>query len=301
MKRGLPFDHPALDRAKRRSPDCERSFMAPATTSATSRAGLACRGIAFALDYRWISTGYDMWPPGAGSDEDASSLDLLGIKLPRRGLLRDVSQEALDDLAGRVRSRKHASGTQLVMQDDADDALFILASGHAKVVLLGESGREVILARLQPGDFFGEMSLFDGSPRSASVMAIDQVTLLTATRAQFVAHMQRHPEVAFNILGELSRRLRRTNQAMVELLMHDVEARLVLTLERLARSEGEETGGGLLLRRGPTQQELAGMVGACRETINRIFTSLVERGLLHRRGQALLVTRRLLELSPAPA
>ena len=93
----------------------------------------------------------------------------------------------------------------------------------------------------------------------------------------------------------MTRRLRRADETIASLALHDVEARLTRTLERLAKEEGEQTDGGLLLRKRPTQQDLANMVGSCRETISRTFTSMIKRGLLVPRGRALVLTRALLE------
>jgi CRP/FNR family cyclic AMP-dependent transcriptional regulator len=173
--------------------------------------------------------------------------------------------------------------------------MFIIAAGRVKVALFGENGRELTLSELKPGDFFGEMSLLDNRPRSANVVAVDDATLLVLTRDAFVVHLKAHPQTAINLLSEMTRRLRRADETIANLALHDVESRLVRTLERLAKEEGEQTDGGLLLRKRPTQQDLANMVGSCRETISRTFTSMIKRGLLVPRGRALVLTRALLE------
>jgi CRP-like cAMP-binding protein len=145
------------------------------------------------------------------------------------------------------------------------------------------------------------MSLLDSGKRSANVVAIDDATVLALTREAFVAHLKAHPQTAMNMLGELTRRLRRADETIANLALHDVESRLTRTLERLAREDGEATEAGLLLRRRPTQQDLANMVGSCRETISRTFTSMIKRGLLVPRGRALVLTRALLERQPSAA
>jgi CRP-like cAMP-binding protein len=164
-----------------------------------------------------------------------------------------------------------------------------------RVALFGENGRELTLAMLQPGDFFGEMSLIDSRPRSANVVAVDDTTVLALTREAFSAHLKAYPQTAMNIIGELTSRLRRADETIANLALHDVESRLIRTLERLAREDGENTDAGLVLRRRPTQQDLANMVGSCRETISRTFTSMIKRGLVVPRGRALVLTRQLLE------
>jgi CRP-like cAMP-binding protein len=125
-------------------------------------------------------------------------------------------------------------------------------------------------------------------------VASEDTTLLVLTRDAFLEHLRARPETALNLLGELSRRLRRADETIANLALHDVHRRLVRTLERLAREDGEETPEGLLLRRRPTQQDLANLIGSCRETVSRAFTSMVKRGLMVPRGRALLLTKRLL-------
>jgi CRP-like cAMP-binding protein len=233
---------------------------------------------------------------------DDLRLDRFRALLGQAALFRGASPSALDDLVRRLQVRTRPAGSLIVAQDEPGDAMFILAQGRVKVALFGENGRELTLSILTPGDFFGEMSLIDGRARSANVVALDDATVLALTRDAFKAHLQAHPQTAMNVIAELTARLRRADETIASLALHDVEARLVRTLERLAREDGEETQDGLLLRKRPTQQDLANMVGSCRETISRTFTSMIKRGLLIPRGRAIVLTRQLLTRSaPQPA
>ncbi|MSP63129.1 MAG: Crp/Fnr family transcriptional regulator [Myxococcales bacterium] len=225
--------------------------------------------------------------------EDAR-LDRFGLVVARGALFRGLPPSVLEDLTRRLQVRSRLAGAVLVAESDPGDAMFLIHQGKARVTLLGENGRELILSQLGPGDFFGEMSLLDGRPRSANVVAEEDMTLLVLTRDAFAEHLRAHPQTALNLLAELSLRLRRADETIADLALHDVHQRLVRTLERLAREDGEEQEGGLLLRRRPTQQDLANMVGSCRETISRTFTSLIKQGLMVPRGRSLLLTRRLL-------
>src|SRR3954447_314853 len=196
------------------------------------------------------------------SQVDDSRLDRYRQLLATSNLFRGVSASALDDLVRRLQVRSRPAGAVIVAQDEPGDALFILAQGRVKVALFGENGRELTLSLLSPGDFFGEMSLVDGRPRSASVVALDDTTVLALTRDAFSAHLQAHPQTALNIMAELTARLRRADETIASLALHDVESRLVRTLARLARDEGEQPdAAGLTLRKRPTQQDLANMVG----------------------------------------
>jgi CRP-like cAMP-binding protein len=230
---------------------------------------------------------------------DEVKLERYRALLASTAIFRGCSAAAIDDLARRLQLRTRPAEALIVAQDEPGDSMFIIAAGRVKVALFGENGRELTLSELKPGDFFGEMSLLDNRPRSANVVALDDATLLVLTRDAFVVHLKAHPQTAINLLSEMTRRLRRADETIASLALHDVESRLTRTLERLAKEEGEQTDGGLLLRKRPTQQDLANMVGSCRETISRTFTSMIKRGLLVPRGRALVLTRALLERQAA--
>jgi len=216
-------------------------------------------------------------------------------------LLRRVSIFAhLDDAAllGLLRQmsvKRWHGGAIIVGQQEAGDALYVLASGQAKVVLFGENGREMTLSVLGAGDFFGEMSLFDGKPRSANVVAMEDSVLLVLERPSFLAHLATSPRTALSLLGQMADRLRHADEIINNLALHDVASRLARTLVNLAESGGEAREDGILIRRRPTQQDLANMVGTCRETVSRALSSMARRGLVIARGRSLLLRRELLE------
>jgi CRP-like cAMP-binding protein len=217
------------------------------------------------------------------------------------GLLRlvsifaDLDEAAVAGLERVARRRGYAGGEVIVSEADRGDALYVLASGKVKVVLYGESGREVILSIFKtPGDFFGEMALLDDAPRSATVMAMEPSALLTLSRADFRAHVDRHPRTALEILTELSRRLRRADAVIGDLALLDVFGRLAAKLRQLAASEGEETEAGVIIRQRPTQAELAAMIGTSRETVSRVLSELARRGDVVMTGKRLLLRRSLL-------
>jgi CRP/FNR family transcriptional regulator, cyclic AMP receptor protein len=213
--------------------------------------------------------------------------------LSRVAIFRDLPAASIEDIAGRVAVRRVPGGSPILTQDEAGDALYILMAGRVKIVVFGENGREVTLAILRPGDIFGEMSLFDGSLRSANVVAIEPATTLAFAREDLLRHLASHPRTALNLLGEMSRRLRRADETIAELALCDVQDRLVRRLVRMAREDATESPEGLMIRRRPTQQELANMVGSCRETVSRTFNQLARKGLIQVRGRSLVVTKRL--------
>jgi CRP-like cAMP-binding protein len=213
-----------------------------------------------------------------------------------RGLLRSVSIFAdLDaaEVAALERLtdvRDYAPGAVIVTEQEAGDALYVLVRGKVKVVLYGESGREIILSIFKaPGDFFGEMSLLDNEPRSATVLAVDDSRLLVLSRTDFQAHLERHPRTALRVLTELSRRLRRADAVIGNLALLDVYGRLAGKLRELAAAEGEEIDGGVVLRQRPTQAEIAAMIGTSRETVSRALSDLSRRGYVVMTGKRLVL------------
>jgi CRP/FNR family cyclic AMP-dependent transcriptional regulator len=215
--------------------------------------------------------------------------------IARSALFIALPISAIEDLTARVVVRRVTAGAAVVSQDEAGDSLFVIMSGRVKVVIFGESGREVTLSLLRSGESFGEMALFDESPRSANCVAVEPTTLLVLSREDLMRHVQAHPRTAMNLLGEMARRLRRADQTIAQLALCDVNERLSYRLVALGREEGAQGPDGLVVRRRPTQQELANMIGSCRETISRAFNQLARDGLIIPRGRSLVVTPSLIE------
>jgi len=215
--------------------------------------------------------------------------------LRRVSIFSDLDDVALLGLLRQMTIKRWHGGAIIVGQQEPGEALFVQVSGRSKVVLFGENGREMTLSVIEPGGFFGEMSLFDGKPRSANVVALEDSVLLVLERTAFRAHLETSPHTALKLLEEMAERLRRADEIINNLALHDVPSRLVRTLVTLAQSGGENREDGILIRRRPTQQDLANMVGTCRETVSRALTSMARRGLVVQRGRALLLSRALLE------
>ena len=212
------------------------------------------------------------------------------IQLLRQvSIFKELPQETIADLSRRVWQKPAEAGSVIVSQEEAGDALFVIASGKVKVVLYGETGREIILSILKAGDFFGEMALLDRQPRSANVVAIEDSQLLGLDREAFQTHLTAHPTTALAILAEMSRRLRHDNEVIGNLALLDVYARVARIIRDLAQKQGEPVDGGLLIKERPTQQEIAGLIGTSRETVSRALNDFTRRGLLEMQGKQILV------------
>src|SRR5918992_4094812 len=156
-------------------------------------------------------------------------------KVPLFSGLGEADLAAFADL---TRERSYPKGSVIVFEDDPGDALFLVAAGQVKVVLIAEDGREVIISVLGEGSFFGEMAVIDEEPRSAHVIAMEDSSLLVLRREDFHARLRHSPEVAISLLKEISRRLRRADEKIGSLVLLDVNGRVAHLLLRMADDEG---------------------------------------------------------------
>jgi CRP/FNR family cyclic AMP-dependent transcriptional regulator len=187
------------------------------------------------------------------------------------GLQRDEIQR----FAELTRERSYPKGSVILFQDDPGDALFVLRAGRVKVVLIGEDGREVILGVLEPGAHFGELALIDDQPRSAHVIAMEDAQLLILRREDFRRRVEANPSVAWALLTELSRRLRRADVKIGGLVLLDVPGRIARLLLDLADESGSDA-----IEKPLTHQTIAQMIGASRETVSRAMKEFQDAGLI---------------------
>jgi CRP/FNR family transcriptional regulator, cyclic AMP receptor protein len=190
-------------------------------------------------------------------------------------LFSGLPRDELNKFAELTRERAYPKGSVILFQDDPGDSLFVLRSGRVKVVLIGEDGREVILGVLEPGAHFGELALIDDQPRSAHVIAMDDANLLILRREDFRRRVEQNPTIAWALLTELSRRLRRADQKIGGLVLLDVPGRIARLLLDLAN----ETGGDNI-EKALTHQTIAQMIGASRETVSRAMKEFQDQGLI---------------------
>ncbi len=190
-------------------------------------------------------------------------------------LFQNLSEQELQSFAELTRERSYPKGSVIVFEDDPGDALYLVASGQVKVVLIAEDGREVILSVLGEGSFFGEMAVIDEEPRSAHVIAMEDSNLLVLRREDFHARLRQMPEVAISLLKELSRRLRRADEKIGSLVLLDVNGRVAHLLLRMA----DEEQGDRITRK-LTHHTIAQMIGSSRETVSRTMRNLVERSII---------------------
>ena len=195
--------------------------------------------------------------------------------LQRVPLFNQLSAIELQRVVDVARERAYPKNSVILFEDDPGDALYVVATGQVKVVLIGEDGREVILSVMGPGEFFGEMSLLDDEPRSAHVIAMEDSTLAVLRREDFEGLLTQTPQIALALLRELSRRLRRADEKVGSLVLLDVQGRVARLLLDMA---GEE--GGERITRRLTHHTIAQMIGSSRETVSRTMRDLTDKGLI---------------------
>ena len=220
------------------------------------------------------------------TNEAISKCGLSLVVLRNVPLFSGLEQAELEKL-GRVAGRRRASrGEFVVRAGEVTDALYILISGSAKVTNSDEEGREIILAILGPGEFFGEMGLIDGSPRSANVVAQEPCELLVMNRADFHRCMQDNFQVALKLMRILVQRLREADRKIESLALLDVYGRVArLLLEMSDLQEGRRVG-----TRKISNQDMARMIGASREMVSKVVRDLENSGYIRYEGDVIVIT-----------
>jgi CRP/FNR family transcriptional regulator, cyclic AMP receptor protein len=188
-------------------------------------------------------------------------------------LFAELHEEDIERISQNVRTRTYPRGSVIVFEDDPGDAMFVVSKGQVKVVLTGDDGREVILATLSEGEFFGEMSLIDDEPRSAHVIAMDDSDLLVLRREDFQHRLHESPRIAIGLLGALCKRLRAADKKIGGLALLDVSGRVARLLIEMA-----DESDGVTIRRAITHHTISQMIGSSRETVSRSISNMVEQG-----------------------
>ena len=201
---------------------------------------------------------------------------------------------ALDDEAAEaLRSSMHEvslpRGQVLFKEGEPGDRLYVVTDGKIKLGRTAGDGRENLLAILGRGEMFGELSLFDPGPRTATATAVTDSTLIGLGHDDLQPWLSGRPEVAGQLLAALAQRLRRTNEAMADLVFSDVPGRVAKALLDLAKRFGVQSDDGLHVTHDLTQEELAQLVGASRETVNKALADFASRGFLRLEARAVVI------------
>jgi CRP/FNR family transcriptional regulator, cyclic AMP receptor protein len=205
------------------------------------------------------------------------------------GIFQGVEPSAVSALIKQLRPVDFPRGHTVFAEGEPGDRLYIIVSGKVKIARRSPDGRENLLTIMGPPDMFGELSVFDPGPRTSSAITITAVQAVSMDRAALRAWIAERPQIAEQLLRVLARRLRRTNNNLADLILTDVPGRVAKQLLALAQRFGTREGGGLRVTHDLTQ-EIAQLVGASRETVNKALADFAHRGWIRLEGKSVLIS-----------
>lgn len=205
------------------------------------------------------------------------------------GGFEGLSDQQIGLLTDRAAIRTYPKGAIIVSEGDEGNSLFVIQSGSVKAFLSDENGREVVLSTQGPGEYFGDLALFDDAPRSASIMTLEPCKVMIITKAQLREAIKEDPEIGFALLHGLAKRVRILTENVRTMALLDVFGRLVKTLYMLA----EEKDGALVIDQRLTQQDLANRIGASREMVSRIMHDLTEGGYVGIKAKRITILKKI--------
>ena len=200
-----------------------------------------------------------------------------------------LDDEAASALRATMVEIKISRGDELFVEGDPGEHLYVIVEGKIKLGTASSDGRESLLAVLGPGEMFGELSLFDPGPRTATATAIVDSKVLGLGHEDLGPWLSGRPGVSQELLKSLAQRLRRTNEALADLVFSDVPGRVAKALLELSEKFGSRRDDGLYVAHDMTQEELAQLVGASRETVNKALAEFAQRGWVKLEPKAVLL------------
>jgi CRP/FNR family cyclic AMP-dependent transcriptional regulator len=210
--------------------------------------------------------------------------------LARSGLVRSVEPGAVSELAKYLHPVDFPRRHTVFVEGRPGDRLYIIISGKVKIDRRSSDGRQNILTIMGPSDMFGELSIFDPGPRTSSAVTITKVRAMSMDRDALKAWITDHPEISEHLLRVLARQLRRTNDNIADVIFTDVPGRVAKQLLHLAQRFGTPEGGAVRVTHDLTQHEIAQLVGATRETVNRALVEFTQRGWIRWNRKNVLIS-----------
>jgi len=209
--------------------------------------------------------------------------------LARSGIFQGVESDAAEVLAKEMDYLEARKGEVIFSEGEPGDSLYIVLSGKVKVGRRAADGRQNLIALMGPSDMVGELALFDPGPRTATATAVTDARMARLRKQALRPWLSNRPEIAEQLLRVLARRLRRTNDALADLIFTDVPGRVAKNLLQMAGRFGSRDGGVLRVTHDLTQEELAQLVGASRETVNKALADFASRGWLRLDGKSVII------------
>jgi len=210
-------------------------------------------------------------------------------------LFAELDDRELSAIAAVAKVRRYAKDDAIFHADESGDVFCLIKEGQVKVTMISPEGKEIILSMLGPGEFFGEMSLLDDAPRSATVIATEALELVTIYRNDFLQILQENFSITRKVLSEMSRRLRNASNRIESLATMDVYGRLARFFLDLAKESGKLLDNGYVAVTRPTHQSIANMIGTSRETVSRLIHDLMRQNLLLSEGKTIYLRKSALD------
>ncbi len=202
------------------------------------------------------------------------------LYLKQVSLFAELADEDVRGLMAVARRRTFRAGETIFHRDDPGQVLYLIKEGKVKISLISPDGQEISLVVFGKGEYFGEFALIDGLPRSADAIALEKVECYTLQRSDFQKAIMKNPQIAIQVMEVLSKRLRIADQMIEDLIFLDVYGRVAKKLLELADAHGVKVEDGIRIDVRLTQQELASMVGASRESVNKVMGYFTEKNFL---------------------
>ncbi|MFL0800184.1 MAG: cyclic nucleotide-binding domain-containing protein [Agarilytica sp.] len=184
-------------------------------------------------------------------------------------LFANLPQKSLYELEQLSVLRRYPKNTILFIEGDESTHLYVIKEGKVSVSVAGEDGREVVLNHMSEGEYFGELALLDGKPRSATVRTITQCEVIAVSRNSFQDLLRTNPDFVIQVTAELTSRVRKLTDSVKDLALLDVYGRVSNVLEKLSDENGRIDNPKV------THQDIANMVGSSREMVSRIMKQLI--------------------------
>jgi CRP/FNR family transcriptional regulator, cyclic AMP receptor protein len=208
----------------------------------------------------------------------------------RTALFQGVEPSAVAALTKQLQPVHFPRGHTVFAEGDPGDRLYIAISGKVKIGRRTADGQENLLTIMGPSDMFGELSIFDPGPRTSSATTITEVRAVSMDRDALRAWIADRPAIAEQLLRMLARRLRRTNDNLADMIFTDVPGRVAKQLQLLAQRFGTQEDDAIRVTHDLTQEEIAQLVGASRETVNKALADFAHRGWIRLEGKSVLIS-----------
>lgn len=231
---------------------------------------------------------------GARVSQSISAVDVAARRaaLARSALFQVLQPAEIDAVLAQAAVRRVARNELVLRRGDPSSGANIIVAGRVRIGTMSEDGREVTLGVLGPGDVLGEMSVLDGEDVSADVTAMEDCVLLFIERARFLRLLRADSDLCLRMMAVLCRRIRRSNEALEDMALLDLGARLARLLLRLAQDYGAKTARGTRIEVKMSQKDIGTLVGSSREKVNKQLREWEEAGVLGKDGGRLLIIRR---------